>query len=183
MKILKVSLLLFTIFLNSCKPSEKVIENATITYQPDENTTSINSTLVLNPIKIDGNWGKISYNNEYNRKKKNYFLFLKHDENILGVFLKFNSVAKNRLSDKRYFINTLVKEFKLLDKASLDYLKTNTDEKSYQTYVYKDYYGITFHGLIGIRNEVVYHLNLQNNKLNDTRKEEYLINIFKTMKP
>jgi hypothetical protein len=183
MKILKVFLLLILIFFNSCKASDSTIDRTTITYQEKENKTSINNFLVLNLIKINGKWDKTYYIDEYNRKKKNYFLYLKQGEEILGLFFKNNNIAKNNFTDFEYFTNTLDNEFNLLDKANLIYLKGNTDKKTYQTYMYQDFHEINFHGLIGIKNNVVYHLTFKNDNLNNSEKEAFLIDMFTTMKP
>lgn len=183
MKLLKTTFLVLFVLFNSCKSYDSTIERTVLSYQKNDNTTLIKNFLVLNSVAINGKWDKTYYIDEFDTKKKNYFLYLKEGENILGLFFKNNSTVKTNATEKEYFTNTITKEFGLLDDANLKYTKQNTDGKTYQTYTYKDLKGIDFDGLIGLRNKTIYHLTLQNKSLNNTAKEMFLIDMFKTMKP
>lgn len=183
MKAIKLSFLLFFYALNGCKPVDNSINETELTYLDNNKFTVITNFSVINPVTIVGKWNKTAYIDEFDTKKKNYFFYVKKEENVLGLFFKNNSVSKTNLTEKEYFNKIMKNEFKLLDKASLKYSKENSDNETYQTYVYQDYNGVNFHGLIGIRNKIVYYLTIQNEALNDMEKEKFLLDMFLTMKP
>jgi len=183
MRFRNIVLIISTCLFFNCSSLDKNVDKADVIYNSSEDYTLVQNFTDLIKVNIKGNWEKTTYVEEFNSKKKNYFLYLKEENSILGLYFEKNTTSKTNKTENEYFLATLSNEFDGFDSVNLNYEKTNSDKKSYQIYTYKDYNGINFCGLIGLKNKVIYHLTLQNESLNDLEKEKKLIDLFLTMKP
>ena len=179
----RISLTLITLLFvfYSCNSTDNIIKNTEIKYLPSKDITIIHEALIEDPIEIQGKWNITNYEEEFSNKQRDYFLYLKDDKSILGVFVKQNETKINYLDKKKYFINSLTRELNKLNKTGVIYDLKNTDSENYQTFKFKGMDNIQFYGLIGIKNRKICYLSVYNNNLNENEKEDFLIELFLNM--
>lgn len=186
-KISLILIILLSVFY-SCKNTDKIIKNTKVQYIKTKDVTVIDNSLIENPIEIHGKWSKTNYEEEFSYKQRDYFLYLKDVNNILGVYVKPN---KTRIDEegfedddnekRKYFRNSISKEINHLKEVGVKYVLINTDKENYQTYKYRGVDNIQFYGIIGIKNKKVCYLSVYNNNLNEKEKEDLLIKLFLDM--
>lgn len=167
-------LLLFVFY--SCSSTDNIIKNTEVEYLQNKDITIIHD--FIQPIQITGKWNKTNYEEEFGNKKRDYFLYLKDQQNILGIYTKPNKTRSNYIDPKKYFKNSLAKEIEHLEEVGISFELKNTDYVNYQTYAYRNLDNTKFYGLIGLKNKTIYYISVYNNNLNEKEKEAFLKDFF-----
>jgi hypothetical protein len=181
MRKISLTLILLLFVFYSCNSTDQIIKNTEVEYLQSRDITIIHEALIDNPIEIHGKWNKTNYEEEFRYRQKDYFIYLKDDKNIVGIFVKPNKIKVNFIDKRKYFANSLIKEINQIDDVGLKYELIKSDEESYQIYKFRGIDNIQFYGLIGIKNKKICYLSVYNNNLNEEEKEDLLIKLFLDM--
>lgn len=176
MRKISLTLILLLFVFYSCNSTDNIIKNTEVEYLQNKDITIIHD--FIQPIQIQGRWKKTNYEEEFGNRKRDYFLYLKDDKNILGIYIKTNKTRSNFIDRKKFFDNSISKEIEYLEEIGITYELKTTDGENYQLYKFRSLNRDEFYGLIGLKNKKICYLSVYNNNLTEKEKELFLTNLF-----